>query len=411
MPGPKVLVAATGCKLNQAEADLWKAWFVQNGYELAGDARQEASVKVCLVTTCTVTGRADRSSVALIRRLHRRYPDAEIKVTGCGATRIPERMAALPGVTRIIGYEEKERLIAPLRYGKDSCDVFVISRNRAFLRVGEGCDRHCAYCIVSRIRGTLKSKQTGEILEELHALREQGFGEVVLVALNLGLWGQERGESLTLLLKRIEQEERGAPRIRLTSLEPDTVSDELLGVLATSPRFCQHLHIPLQSGDDRILEQMNRPYRTKEFSRLMNKVTRMLPDACIGTDIITSTPGEDEESFARTLEFMRGLPVNHLHVFTYSARPGTPMANMSSKSVKTPRERTKLLRAEGERKSFEFRKRFQGKGREAVLLSPTRALTDNYIDVRISHTSRPVRSLVDVKITEVTPEGTIGIVK
>lgn len=410
MPGPKVLVAATGCKLNQAEADLWKAWFVQNGYELAEDARQEASVKVCLVTTCTVTERADRSSVALIRRLHRRYPDAKIKVTGCGATRIPERMAALPGVTRIIGYEEKENLILPLRYGKDSCDVFVISRNRAFLRVGEGCERRCSYCVVSRIRGPVRSKPKETILEELHALHSEGFGEVVLVALNLGIWGQERGESLAGLLGKIEQEGRGAPRIRLTSLEPDTISDELLGVLATSSRFCPHLHIPLQSGDDRILEQMERPYKTKDYAELIGRIKRMRPDACIGTDIITSTPGEDEESFARTLEFVRGLPVNHLHVFTYSPRPGTPMANMSRKSIKTPRERTKLLRAEGERKSFEFRKRFQGKVRQAVLLSPTRALTDNYIDVRVPPTSRRLRSLVRVRITHADIKETRGII-
>jgi len=411
MPGSKVLVASTGCKLNQAEADLWKTWFVQNGYELTGDTDQEASVEVCLVTTCTVTGRADRSSVALIRRLHRRYPDAEIKVTGCGATRIPERMAALPGVTRIIGYEEKERLIAPLRYGKDSCDVFVISRNRAFLRVGEGCDRGCAYCVVSRIRGPVRSKPKETILEELHALRKQGFGEAVLVALNLGLWGQERGESLTLLLKRIEQEEGGAPRIRLTSLEPDTITDELLEVLASSPRFCPHLHIPLQSGDDRILEEMGRPYRTKGFARLMDKVERTFPDACIGTDIITSTPGEDEGSFNRTLEFVRAMPFSYLHVFTYSPRPGTPMFARRRKCKHNPREETRILREEGVKKSLGFRRRFMNKTRQAVLLSPTRALTDNYIDVRISHTSRPVRSLADVKITEATPEGTTGIVK
>jgi threonylcarbamoyladenosine tRNA methylthiotransferase MtaB len=411
MPEPKVLVAATGCKLNQAEADLWKAWFVQNGYELAVDARQEASVKVCLVTTCTVTGRADRSSVALIRRLHRRYPNAEIKVTGCGATRIPERMAALPGVSEIIEYTEKERSIGDLSYGKDGISTECINRNRAFLRAGEGCDRRCAYCIVSSIRGPVRSKPKETILEELHALREQGFGEVVLVALNLGLWGKERGESLAGLLGKIEQKQGRLPRIRLTSLEPDTVTDELLEVLASNPRFCPHLHIPLQSGDDRILEEMDRPYRTKEFARLMDKVERTFPDACIGTDIITSTPGEDDESFARTLGFIRNLPLNHLHVFTYSPRPGTPMFARRRKCKHNPREETRILREEGVKKSLEFRRRFMSKTRQAVLLSPTRALTDNYIDVRISRTSRPVRSLADVKITGVTPEETKGIVK
>jgi len=340
--------------------------------------------------------------VALIRRLHRRYPDAKIKVTGCGATRIPERMAALPGVTRIIEYEEKENLILPLRYGKDSC--------RAFLRVGEGCERRCSYCVVSRIRGPVRSKPKETILEELHALHSEGFGEVVLVALNLGIWGQERGESLAGLLGKIEQEGRGAPRIRLTSLEPDTISDELLGVLATSSRFCPHLHIPLQSGDDRILEQMNRPYKTKDYAELIGRIKRMRPDACIGTDIITSTPGEDEESFARTLEFVRAMPFNHLHVFTYSPRAGTPMFKHQRTHKQSPRERTKVLRELGVEKSLGFRKRFVDKTRQAVLLSPTRALTDNYIDVRVPPTSRRLRSLVRVRITHADIKETRGII-
>ena len=230
------------------------------------------------------------------------------------------------------------------------------------------------------------------------------------MALNLGLWGKERGESLTLLLKRIEQEERGVPRIRLTSLEPDTVTDELLEVLASSSRFCPHLHIPLQSGDDRILEEMGRPYRTKGFAQLMDKVERTFPDACIGTDVITSTPGEDEESFNRTLEFVRAMPFSYLHVFTYSPRPGTPMFARHRKCKHNPRERTKILREEGVKKSLEFRRRFMSKTRQAVLLSPTRALTDNYIDVRIPPTSRRLRSLVRVRITRADIKETRGII-
>lgn len=410
MSGLKVLVTSTGCKLNQAEADLWKAWFLTQGYEPM-DEEQEQKVDICLVTTCTVTQQADRTSVALIRRLHRKYPNAEIRITGCGATRIPERLGALPGVTEIIGHEKKERLIAHLHYGTDGVDASVISRNRAFLRVGDGCDRRCAYCITSRIRGPVKSKSADAILNELRRLADAGFGEVVLVALNLGLWGQERGESLTLLLKRIEQEGRGTPRIRLTSLEPDTITDELLEVLVCGPRFCPHLHIPLQSGDEGVLAEMNRPYRIKEFARLMAKVRKMFPEACIGTDIITSTPGEDQESFTRTLGFVRAMPFSYLHVFTYSPRRGTPMFERCRSLKHNPRERTKVLRELGKEKWFEFRKRSLDRKRQAVLLSPTRVLTDNYIDVKIPPTSKPVRSLVNVEITKVVPERTEGILK
>jgi len=422
---PKVLVAATGCKLNQAEADLWKAWYASRGYEMTLDEAGETAsqdVQVCLVTTCTVTESADRSSTALIRRLHRKYPEAEIKVTGCGAERIAERMRTLPGVTEVIGYQQKERLISALHYGNGN-ETQVIARNRAFLRVGDGCDRDCAYCVVSRVRGPVKSKDAEKITGELHVLANQGFGEVVLVALNLGIWGQERGENLACLLKRIDGDGRSAkrvrgarrmrraPRVRLTSLEPDTVTDELLEVIADSPWICPHFHIPLQSGDDLILNQMNRSYRTKEFAELMEKIRSMFPDACIGTDVIASTPGEDEESFNKTVDFLKAMPIDHLHAFTYSPRPATPMFERKVSHRQSPRERTKVLRTIGAEKSLAFRRRFAGKIRPGVVLSPTRVLTDNYIDVSVPPTNRQTRTLVNVRITDVTADKTRGVVQ
>jgi threonylcarbamoyladenosine tRNA methylthiotransferase MtaB len=419
---PKVLLAATGCKLNQAEADLWKAWYASRGYEVMLDEAGETAsqdVQICLVTTCTVTESADRSSTALIRRLHRKYPEAEIKVTGCGAERIAERMSALPGVTEVIGYQHKERLISALHY-RNGNETQAIARNRAFLRVGDGCDRGCAYCVVSRVRGPVKSKDAEKITGELHVLANQGFGEVVLVALNLGIWGQERGENLACLLKRIDgdgkrvrraRRVRRVPRVRLTSLEPDTVTDELLEVIADSPWICPHFHIPLQSGDDLILNQMNRSYRTKEFAELMEKIRRMFPDACIGTDVIASTPGEDEESFKKTVDFLKVMPIDHLHAFTYSPRPATPMFERKVSHRQSPRERTRALRAIGAEKSLAFRRRFTGKTRPGVVLSPTRVLTDNYIDVSVPATNRQTRSLVDVRITDVTPDKTRGVVQ
>lgn len=407
MAAPKALVAVTGCKLNQAEAYLWKAWFEAEGCEVtAGDG--ETQPDICLVTTCTVTGQADRSSVSLVRRLHRKYPNARIKVSGCGASNIPERFSALPGVTEIIDYAEKERRIGGLGYGSDEARAQCIERNRAFLRVGDGCDRRCAYCIVSRIRGPVKSKNASEVLAELCFLAEKGFGEVVLVALNLGLWGSERGESLAGLVKLITDESRKLPRVRLTSLEPDTITDELIEVMTASDRICPHFHIPLQSGDDAVLARMNRPYTVRDYAALVQRILKASPDACLGSDVITSVPGEDEASFARTAEFVGGMPFSHLHVFTYSPRQGTPMADEMEEPGHSLRERTRLLREVGERKSFEFRRRFIGRLREAVLQGSTRALTDNYIDIRIPATSFPVRSLVTVEIEEIEADHTRG---
>lgn len=408
MASLKAVVAATGCKLNQAEADLWKALFETQGYETAGEETSDTEVSLCLVTTCTVTEPADRSSVSLVRRLHRRFPNAEIKVTGCGAQNNPNKFSSLPGVTEIIPYDRKEALIASA-YFRRNRSVSIIKKNRAFLRIEDGCDRRCSYCIVSRIRGPVKSKAAPAILDELHGLSEAGFGEVVLVALNLGLWGRERGENLRDLLERIDREEGTLPRIRLTSLEPDTIDERIVEIVAGSKRICPHLHIPLQSGDDEILRQMNRPYTTSDFARLMERIISRIPDASIGTDIITSTPGEDEEGFTRTLEFVRSLPLSYLHAFTYSPRPGTPMA--LHKRSANPRERTKTLRELGAEKSLEYRKRFVGSRGEAVVLSRTRVLTDNYVDVHIPSTDTAVRSLTQVTITDVTEKETKGLLE
>ncbi len=406
MPSLKAVVAATGCKLNQAEVDLWKALLEAQGYETAEEETLDTEVSLCLVTTCTVTEPADRSSVSLVRRLHRRFPNAEIKVTGCGAQNNPDKYSLLPGVREIIPYERKEALIANTCFRRNGA-VSTIKRNRAFLRIGDGCDRRCSYCIVSRIRGPLRSKPAHDVLNELHFLSEEGFGEVVLVALNLGLWGTDRGETLSELLERISVEKGALPRIRLTSLEPDTIDDRLIRIVAESKRICPHLHIPLQSGEDEILMRMNRPYTTSDFARLIERILSMLPDASIGTDIITSTPGEDEESFKHTLEFVRSLPFSYLHAFTYSPRPGTPMA--LEKRGPNTRERTKTLRTLGSEKSLEYRKRFVGSRREAVVLSRTRVLTDNYVDVHIPSTDTAVRSLTQVTITDVTEKETKGL--
>ncbi len=406
--GHSALVTAAGCKLNQAEGDLWKSWFASQGYEVLNGLEDSDDPEVCLVTTCTVTKAADRSSINLIRRLHRKYPKAKIKVTGCGAQRICEKMKNLPGVSEVITYSDKEELIQNILFDKTE-NANYISRNRAFLRVGDGCNRKCSYCIVSRVRGKLHSKPMEDIINELIMLRNKGFGEVVLVALNLGIWGNERGEKLAQLIKTIGDKQTEMPRIRLTSLEPDTVDNELLQAITESENICPHFHIPLQSGDDRILQEMQRPYISKDFANLTTKIRKQFPNACIGTDIITSTPSEDELSFKKTVDFLNNMPLDYIHAFTYSPRPGTPMFEKTKQNLsESPKKRTKTLREMSAIKNLQFRKRFEGKKRECVILAENRVLTDNYIDIAIPGTNKSPRSLNMVKIIEANRQKTRG---
>jgi threonylcarbamoyladenosine tRNA methylthiotransferase MtaB len=296
-----------------------------------------------------------------------------------------DRLRSIPGVDEVLGIAAKEQLIAG--------QAALPGRSRAFLKVQDGCDNRCSFCLVGTLRGRPESRPADQVLREASQLVDQGFQELVLVGLNLGRYGADCGSSLTELLKQLAGLDRTF-RLRLSSIEPETIGSELaeeIGRLCRASRLCPHFHIPLQSGNDRLLKAMNRRGTVAQYEDLILRMAAETPDANIGTDLIAGFPQEDETAFEDTLAIVRRLPFGYLHAFSYSPRPGTGASTLAD-SVPRMMKKTRVsqLRSEGSAKSLAYRLRFTGSLRSAVLLGPSAgndpswfALTDNYIRVRI----------------------------
>ena len=404
MTRPRVAITTLGCKLNQFESAAMHELLGGSGYELV-PFDQEAEVYV--VNTCTVTARSDAESRKLIRRARRRSPSARIVVTGCYAQVDPDSIAAMPEVDLVIGNSEKKDLAALLaEEGADRIRVSDISREgeieplrlethaehtRAFLQIQNGCDAFCSYCIVPYARGRSRSVPFEVALEGVRTFARKCFQEVVLTGIHLGDFGLDLSPQRTLLeLLEVIEAEAMVPRLRLGSLEPGEVTDDLIGFLARSRTVCPHIHIPLQSGDDAVLVRMNRRYSTEFFRERVNRLSEALTDVFIGMDVIAGFPGETDAEFARTVAFLEGLPVAALHVFPFSPRPGTPAAELPNR-VHGPvaKERVRTLLCLSERKREVFHRRFVGRELETLLLHPGKGglvegLTRNYIPVTVS---------------------------
>ncbi len=383
------LVKTVGCRLNQAESDCLRGALTVRGFEVVDDLRYVPDV--CYINTCAVTQSAERSSRALIRSVCRLHPKPRVVVLGCWAEREPARIRDLQGVDEVWGNIEKLRFI-------DGVSPLPV-RSRALLKIQDGCDRGCGYCVASRLRGAPVSMPVSRVLDEFSRLVSGGFGEIVLTGLNLGSY-RTGDVDLADLIRRLLKLP-GKFRLRLSSVEPDLFTDGLLDVIA-DPKVCAHFHIPLQSGDDSLLAGMGRGYNTRQYARLVEQIIKRKPDACIGADLIVGFPGEDEASFVRTQAYLNAIPLSYLHVFSYSPRPGTPafpLGDPVSKKVKAAR--VTLLRRLSEEKRNAYLLRFSGKVREAVLEPGYRALTDNYLRVKCSNLpvdyeiGRLVRVLID----------------
>ncbi len=386
MKQPTAAILTAGCRLNQSESDALRHRLVLRGVTVVESAKAADTV---YVNTCTVTAQADRSSIQLIRRAGRVVGGPRVVVLGCLAERSPDRVRHLAGVSEVWNNDRKQAEVGEI----DPVPV----RSRAILKVQDGCDRRCSYCVVSGLRGDPRSVPASRVRERFERLLAAGFHEVVLTGLNLGTY-RDSGTSLGGLLETLIESCRNA-RIRLASVEPDTFDDALLAVLADS-RICPHFHIPLQSGDDAVLARMNRRYRTADFGRLVERIGRARPDVNIGTDVIVGFPGENGESFRRTREFLAGMPVGYLHVFPFSARPGTERA-CRGEPVPSPvvHERVVELRAFSDQRRQEYQARFVGAVRAAVVETDRTALTDNYLRLMVIGRERPApRALVNFRI-------------
>jgi threonylcarbamoyladenosine tRNA methylthiotransferase MtaB len=386
-----VYLQSLGCRLNQSELEHLARRFVAAGHIVVNDP---TLADVCVVNTCAVTAEAERKSRHRARSLARTNPEARIAVVGCYATLAPQRCTALPGVAWVVSNDEKERtveIVAPSSPTRSPREVEGQSaarlRTRAFVKVQDGCDNHCTYCIVRSLRGPSRSRPVADVIVETESLVEAGCREVVLTGVNLGAYGRDLGLSNGLaalvgaLLART-----GLPRLRLSSLEPWDL-DEAFFELWQNPRLCRQLHLPLQAGCDETLRRMGRRITTGKFTGLVNAARAAVPDLAVTTDVIVGFPGEDEHAFRASCDFVAAIEFARLHVFPYSPRPGTPAARLPDQVGRDVRDaRAHAMRELGDGQALRFRQRFVG--RKVMVLWEQRrrddlwtGLTDNYLRV------------------------------
>jgi threonylcarbamoyladenosine tRNA methylthiotransferase MtaB len=403
-----------GCRATQADGASIERQLEEQGLCRADSP---ATAQTVVLNTCTVTASADQDARATIRRIHRENPDCRIVVTGCYAQRAPEEIAALPGVSKVIGNSHKHRLAEILRPSfvplsalqvEDAQAIYVSDifahtqllaapvfdapnqRTRPNLKVQDGCDNRCSFCVIPSVRGQSRSLPLVGVVREVNGLVDAGYREVVISGINLGRWGrdffpQEHFEHLV----RAILTETSVEKLRISSVEPMDWSDELIDLFAANRRIARHAHVPMQSGSDAVLRRMHRKYRPWHYREKIEAIRTALPDAAIGADVMTGFPGETEAEFAETRETIEDLPLTYLHVFTYSVRPGTPAADMAAQvPVSVARERTRILRKLSDDKKTAFMARFLGKRLQAITLSEhdgfaTQALTDNYLPLKI----------------------------
>lgn len=407
----RVAVITIGCRLNQSEGDGLRTWLEQQGNQVItkiraiGENQKSQLANEPLATvylnTCAVTEQAARTSRKWIRRIVALRPKPRLVVTGCLAQVESERLKKIKGVDEIISQTEKVELIK-------NCPVLPC-RARVFLKIQDGCLNHCAYCLPAQIRGKPISKPIPLVKTEIENLVAMGFQEIVLVGLNLGAYGLDTNSSLFNLLKELEKI-KGDFRIRLGCLEPDGFDGRILKYFDEF-RLCHHLHIPLQSGDDKILRLMHRKYTVVQYQQLITKIVETIPDINIGTDIITGFPGEDEASFLTTLNTVRNLPFGYLHIFPYSPRPGTSSFRLKETcSPSLKHQRVNQLRSLSQEKSFNYRRRFKNQIVEAIIEPNHYAMADHYIRIALSapHNDKRIGRLAKVLIREVTNNRTFG---
>jgi len=411
-----------GCKLNQSDTAAVRAALRSRGL---AEASAPAEAELIVVNTCTVTARADSHARQAIRRLKRLSPRSRLVVTGCYAERDAELLAAMPEVDDVLGLGERGELYRlaggeaepPGQAGPFEPEADFGGRTRPYLKIQEGCDMECSYCVVRTVRGPSRSLPGDEVIGRLRALARRGFKEVVLTGTHLGLWGggRERRENLLDLLRAVDGAE-GLPRIRLCSLEPYEVGDELLELMASSRRIARHLHLAVQSGSARILERMRRPPDPEGIRKAVKTARRMMPECGIGADVIVGFPGESDDDFAATVGLLTGAPFTYAHVFSFSPRPGTEAAAMPGRvHTETVTRRGAELRASMKERNYSFRLDLVGCTLPALVLAnrdkrgrPV-ALTDNFIHVSVeAEGSVAPNSLCSVAITGASRGETVG---
>ena len=429
-----------GCRATQADGAAIEEQFRENGLARADHPRNAQYV---VLNTCAVTASAEQDARAAIRRVRRENPACKVIVTGCYAQRTPHEVASLPGVSLVVGNSHKNTLaqialrahsgkdqsggnfvsLSSLTSGQDPHDdsIFVSDifahteldaapvfdsaneRTRPNLKIQDGCNNRCSFCIIPSVRGRSRSLNLDQVLREVNQLVEAGYREVVISGINLGRWGRDfqdqtmwggrlRPPKLEDLVRTI-LDHTSLEKLRISSIEPMDWSDSFIRLMADSPRIAKHAHVPMQSGSDAVLRRMHRKYRPWHYREKIEKIRAAMPTTAIGADVMVGFPGETEFEFEETRRMIEELPFTYLHVFTFSARPGTPAANMPNQvPVRVARERNRILRELAAEKKRTFMQHFVGQKIEAITLNVisetpdgicTEALTDNYLKLRI----------------------------
>lgn len=413
-----------GCKLNYAETSTIGERFRREGFQVLDFG---APSDVIVINSCTVTENADRECRQLVRRALRANPDAFVVVTGCYAQLQPEEIASIDGVDMVLGSAEKFRIfelsgdfhkldVPKIIVGEiENDDSFgpahigaEDARTRSFLKVQDGCDYNCSFCTIPMARGASRSQPIADAVRQARDLVANGFNEIVLTGVNVGDFGRARGESLYDLLLGLHEVE-GLHRMRISSIEPNLLTDAIIELAGRSDRMLPHFHVPLQSGSDSTLSRMRRRYRSSLYRDRVNTVLAIMPDAAIGVDVIVGFPGETDEHFQETYDFLHVLPVAYFHVFTYSERENTPAAEYGQAvPVEARRKRTRMLRTLSEKKRHEFATRYYGAVRPVLFEHGDHGsgdgmiygLTDNYIRVGVPYQSVLENMIVDVNVGE-----------
>ena len=432
----KIAFYTLGCKVNQSDTASMEGIFRRAGYEVVDFG---SPADVYLINTCVVTNTGQRKSRQIINRAVRHNPLSLIVVTGCYPQTAPEEVRAIAGVDVIIGNQERARIVELVEQALENKQTEILDnvqkmtvdtkfeelgvgtetdKTRAFLKIQEGCNQYCTYCIIPYARGPLRSRSLESIRSEVAKLVEAGYKEVVLIGIHLGCYGKElakEGKHITLYdaVQAVLSVE-GMCRVRLGSLESVEVEPRLLELMANEPRLCKHLHLPLQSGCDKILQAMHRPYDTARFTQLLQQIRAQVPDVAITTDIIVGFPGETEEDFATTLAFAEKCGFAKMHIFPYSKRKGTPaekMPNQVDEAVKG--ERAARLAAVDEKLHQAMLKQMVGKTEEVLFEQPVDAvhmegLCGPYLRVVVPGTSELSNTIAKVRITGIVDDWLTG---
>jgi len=433
---PRVAVHTLGCKLNYSEGDTISRQFTNKGYRLV-EFEDEAEVYV--INTCSVTDHADRKCKNLVQQAKRQSPHARVVVTGCFAQLQPGAVSQIPGVDLVVGGADKFRILQKLNVkasGATTAEVYhgetsaltsfehsfsQGNRTRSFLKVQDGCDYSCTFCTIPGARGASRSGNPLELLRQAKELVASGVREIVLTGVNTGDYGwlggnAKRGPSRPLGnfgdLLALLAEESGADRLRISSIEPNLLTDRIIELMTSHPNIMPHVHMPLQSGSDLLLARMKRRYRSAQYADRVMAIRSALPHACIGVDVIVGFPGETDGLFMETHDFIREIDVSYLHVFTYSERPGTEAMEMEGRVPNGRRsDRNRLLTHLSKRKRADFAQSHMGSIRPVLFEQERKdawmqGYTDNYIRVSAPYDPLWVNRLVPVELTSVEPDGT-----